>query len=493
MLLVLLLPQLPSALVARPSTSLHASRPILRRAVAPVLTRDWDSWPSSAEGFDVSAQQFDLLSLRSFRRDTILQYDATNQSEPLRIALCFLGVLFSLCVPTLFEGSYDELSTSVAAVLGTAVSGTLFLRNRSARSARMGKIDLEYAVGDLRVRYRGVRTNRLSELRGKRRVVVVVGPRALVEPRLAEAFVYRRRLSRADCVVVPVYTDADGGDDTPEGWEMILGEAESRWLWAAATPNEWISYFDELLRLRGPAGEGAVKENNGADGTCWLGLNFRGRAFGSARGAPRWDEILGTALNPSGDNFGNLAEAREIEPAEAAVEAAVASAAVRGGSAADAAAVEAAATVLAAQAAFYDALCSADAAAMEAMWADAAPDASVTDAVASGGRVEPWAAGSRAFPPAGMRPTDRDALLVSATEAWTTAIERPADGGSLLATQRWAHAAGDEDGAWRVATHRYIPWSADGATAVATLRCDARGCVLLGREINTRDRRGAVF
>ena len=53
--------------------------------------------------FDPSAQQFDLLSLRTFRRDTILQYDATNQSEPLRIALTLLGVLFSLCIPTLFD------------------------------------------------------------------------------------------------------------------------------------------------------------------------------------------------------------------------------------------------------------------------------------------------------------------------------------------------------------------------------------------------------
>ena len=74
-------------------------------------------------------------------------------------------------------------------------------------------------------------------------------------------------------------------------------------------------------------------------------------------------------------------------------------------------------------------------------------------------------------------------------EAWTTAIERPAEGGTLLASQRWRRVGGE----WRLATHRYIPWSAAGATAVTTLRCDLRGCVLLGREINTRDRRGAVL
>ena len=56
---------------------------------------------NDAAGFSFSGQQFDLLSLRSFRRDTILQYDATNQSEPLRIALTLFGVLFSLSVPAL--------------------------------------------------------------------------------------------------------------------------------------------------------------------------------------------------------------------------------------------------------------------------------------------------------------------------------------------------------------------------------------------------------
>ena len=84
----------------------------------------------------------------------------------------------------------------------------------------------------------------------------------------------------------------------------------------------------------------------------------------------------------------------------------------------------------------------------------------------------------------GARATDCDATLISATDAWTTAVERPGEGGTLLATQRWSRDA--EGGVWRLATHRYIPWSADGATAVAALRCDGRGCVLLGRQINTR-------
>eukprot|EP00966_Prymnesium_polylepis_P048611 1125550-Prymnesium_polylepis.1 len=140
-------------------------------------------------------------------------------------------------------------------------------------------MDREYALGDLRATFRGVRTSFLRELRGKRRVVAVVGARATVDRAVAEARVYRRRLTAADAVVVPVYTD---GAADPAGGGRITGEAESKYLWAAAEPAEWVGYFSELLSARGLVDGG---------GGAWLGLNFKGRAFGSALDAPRWDEV----------------------------------------------------------------------------------------------------------------------------------------------------------------------------------------------------------
>ena len=140
--------------------------------------------------------------------------------------------------------------------------------------------------------------------------------------------------------------------------------------------------------------------------------------------------------------------------------------------------------VLEAQTAFYAALTGGDLAAMEGLWEGAADEPAVSEVLGAGGRLDPWPSQlSEASRPAGMRATDRDALIVAAAdEAWTTAVERPAAGGTLLATQRWRRAP---EG-WRLSTHRTIPWDAGGGTAVATLRCDARGCVALAREINTR-------
>ena len=104
---------------------------------------------------------------------------------------------------------------------------------------------------------------------------------------------------------------------------------------------------------------------------AWIGLNLRGRTFGSALGAPRWDELLGTMLQPVGDGFGELAEPAARDVADAAQEAAAAAAAIGvagAGAAAAAAAAAEAEALLTAQASFYQALNSADASAMKALW-----------------------------------------------------------------------------------------------------------------------------
>ena len=75
-----------------------------------------------------------------------------------------------------------------------------------------------------------------------------------------------------------------------------------------------------------------------------------------------------------------------------------------------------------------DVLTSGAAEQMGDLW-DAAPDASVSEALAEGARVEPWRAGSQAFPPSGMRATDRDAMgrvllqLYLATHATLDSLE----------------------------------------------------------------------
>jgi len=206
-------PAVRAVRLSRASRPVCAGRPVATR---PHLTRAGRPVAQYGSGgqFDVSTEQFDVLSLRSFRRDALLQYDATNQSEPLRIALCLLGVLFALTYPSLLSetpglAAPDPLVTNVGSAVGAIGFGALFQRNRVARAARIERISREYALGDLRATYRAVRTVPLRELRGKLRVVILVGTQQANATTLREAHAYRRRLA----AVSPSWQSLDGWID----------------------------------------------------------------------------------------------------------------------------------------------------------------------------------------------------------------------------------------------------------------------------------------
>jgi HAMP domain-containing protein len=252
----------------------HSRRPPCCRAGR--LVAQFQEEPAAGQ-FDPSSEQFDLLSLRSFRRDALLQYDATNQSEPLRIALTLLGILFALAYPSLLADTpglqpADPTLTTAGSAFGAVGCAFLFQQNRAARASRIERISREYALGDLTATFRGVRTARLREMRGKLRFVILVGPSAAVAAALREAHVYRRRLTTASTAVVPVYSDGE-----PRG----APEACPAYLWTAAAPADWLAYYSELLQRRGLGAGGAAGE------CAWIGINMKGRTFGSALGKPR--------------------------------------------------------------------------------------------------------------------------------------------------------------------------------------------------------------
>jgi len=91
---------------------------------------------SQEEAFDRDAfmqrEEFDPLSLSSFRRDALLQYRNTNQSEPLRIGIFLLVALAGTCFP-FFAPVNAGIQYYVAAVAVAAVGGFLFLREREKK------------------------------------------------------------------------------------------------------------------------------------------------------------------------------------------------------------------------------------------------------------------------------------------------------------------------------------------------------------------------
>ena len=106
--------------------------------------------------------------------------------------------------------------------------------------------------------------------------------------------------------------------------------------------------------------------------------------------------LAGTALQPSGDGFGEVKEVSR-DGQQAAAEAAAAAVALGGaasGAEALAAAEKDASGLLDAQAAFYKALTDANVEQMSGIWdPTAADDAYVSEVAGKGARVEPWLEG----------------------------------------------------------------------------------------------------
>ena len=405
-------------------------------------------------GFDlVSGKDFDLLSLRSYRREAKLRYSNLNQSEPLRIFI--FGTLAVIAAAAGLQDIFGELDTSERAlsIVTSITSAALFLRERSRRTAQLVRMDRECAISDLGVSFTDAMTGatnkfEVRQLRNKLRLLVVYGDKATLKKAIQEAAVFRRRFVQSEVAFLAV--SSDGSERTD--WN-VPENARGGWLWEAQNAQDWRDYLEEIL---------ATKKNALGKG-AWLTLNKKGRSRGSGLGAPRFDELLGSRLPPTQDisqedspNFTDLDK-----------------------------------SVLSAQAAFYGALTSGDLEAMQALWCST-DTSDVSEFLSLGGRLDPWQSQLRdGARPEGMRISSRDVLVSdSRDEAWSTCLEMPAASpGTLLATQHWVRTrAADgvdvaEEPAWKLMAHRTIPFSVN-AGALATLRCDCRGCVAGIRELD---------
>lgn len=471
--------------------------------------------------------EVDFLSLQSFRRETVMQYANTNQSEPLRILLYALAAFFFASQPSFRDLMSEPMGApeEVASYLGSGIALFFFNRERLRRKSQLVRLEREADAGDLEV----IVTDRLAlggarrraslrELRGEKRVVALFGDAPTLRTSLAKAAPYRRRFETSAVVVVAVPIDGSARDE----WlpKARVGGGAAMAVAEPASEAAWVDYFTELLRSGSPRDEATEKQRpergGGAGSGGYLALNFRGRSVSSGSsddgdamdgggGLVNWDELLGAKFPPTEILAATPRTAVALDAATGPSGPSTSSASSEGnagaaGPSGDVASDEEAG-VLAAQAAFYAALTSGDEAAMQACFvpgATAAPE--VESVVSAGGRLDPWAfclkEGNR---PAGLAVFDPDATVLEAADSTTrtaaaaasqgetrggaaryassTAIEAPAGAGTgtLLAQQRWIRGP---DGRWLLELHQTIPYTV-GTGAGGLLRCDGRGCVAL--------------
>ena len=410
-----------------------------------------------SDDYDLAAPTFDLLELRSFRRDATLQYAVSQRSQQLRILFFSSSAVVAAAVPWISQELGIDRAFGAAGFIGCAaasvVFGALAAREKSLRGKVLVRLDRELSVGDLSIMQPGsaVGTGRqaraLSAFRNKMRLVAVAGAPSTLLDEVRRAAVYKRRLAQSSVALVCVPFD-EANDAAAAEWSKVSRLCEGQgWLWQPVDPPRWRAYYEEILRAR----DGSVKAA-AADG-AFFALSLRGRSCASAVGPVPWDELLGTKLPP-------LSHLSPAEPAAAA-----------------ASADEEA--VLAAQRRLYDALCTVDAAAVASLCV-LVDDPEVTALGPPSGRLDSWETVLKYDATVGLRLSSQDATIgPDGQTAYSTGLEFPAGGGgsSLLCTQRWTR---DADGAWLLSQHRTIPYTQD-TDAAACLRCDHRGCVALQR------------
>ena len=162
------------------------------------------------QDYDLSRQDFDLLELRSFRRETILRYDQLNRSEQLRILFWFSNTFIALFYPyisqELFMTEADTL-TVVGSGVAALTFGAIALREKSVRGSKLRRYEKEGSLSELSVCQPGNALGgraqpTLASLRGKKRVVLVYGAPSVLLDALQSCAVYRRRFLQSSVVLV---------------------------------------------------------------------------------------------------------------------------------------------------------------------------------------------------------------------------------------------------------------------------------------------------
>ena len=248
----------------------------------------------SSNQFDVSKQVFDPLSLRSVRGDALVRYDATNQSEPLRIVLSAVSAMTFLSAPFLVEAiGYDAMTipATVASVGISAFCGYRFVRECTSRARKLTRIEKELNTESLPIRLptnpfsdnpysKAVTMKVLRSIQSPPRIIALCGNKSKLTEALSQLAIYRNRLSQASVYVVAIPTDGSKQKD----WQALDSSVYKTWLADSYQPQAWLDYF------RGLTTDEASNEDFDFR---WFGLSSNGKSFGSGDGEIRIVQLMG--------------------------------------------------------------------------------------------------------------------------------------------------------------------------------------------------------
>ena len=158
------------------------------------------SYAPRLQEYDLSRPAFDLLELRSFRRETLMRYDQLNRVEQLRIIFFASNAVVALLFPYISRELFF-METNAFTLVGSGAAALLFgalaAREKSVRGSKMRRYERESLLGELSVcqpgnALGGNRQTTLQALRERQRVIAVYGSPSLLSEALASCAIYGR-------------------------------------------------------------------------------------------------------------------------------------------------------------------------------------------------------------------------------------------------------------------------------------------------------------
>ena len=192
----------------------------------------------SSSSYDLTADTYDFLEGKSFRKETTIKYGVTNRVEQLRLIFfassAVVGLIFPWLTQELFFDEPLDTTGQLTAVAASVAFALAAFGEKQSRGRKLVRIERELQLGELSIWQPqaalgggGARCT-VASLRDRRRVVALVGPPALLLEALEGAAVYRRRLAQSGVALVAIAVQGTSSDDTSAAdWTAASGAAEA--------------------------------------------------------------------------------------------------------------------------------------------------------------------------------------------------------------------------------------------------------------------------
>lgn len=182
----------------------------------------------------------------------------------------------------------SESATNVAVDIGAiAFFAWAWKAEQDAGAARLERMRRGAAIAALTVEDPVSGKNlKLSEFRGRSRVVIVAAPREQLGRCMADAQAQRDRLAKCRIVVVPLEIQSAAGAESGNSGQMTERDIRGSWVARPVDLSQWQDWFAKERAL-------GTRAEPSDDNVWVIILRLDGKVGSRSLGAPKWEQLAG--------------------------------------------------------------------------------------------------------------------------------------------------------------------------------------------------------